>query len=376
MESGCPRPQLSTFELRTDRDSFLARGYRCPNNEGIIVVASQTDIRPCSPDQAEEAALAEYYELAAASAKIDRPHEPATNYTAVIGRLRRPGSDAETVRHWFAYQAGKVVGHMKVNLPMSETPDVASVEIKVHPDSRRQGIGTDFLRTLFPVLHAEARTTVEGWWISRDGVGERWALARGFQLTHATVSQRLSLQDADPAAWAIEPPAGYRIVQWIGHAPDDLIASYADARAAIHDAPLGQAAYESPEWTPERVRIAERALRVGGVEQRVVAAVHEASGTVAGSTQVELLPHRKGMAHQADVAVLPAHRGHGIGAHMTACMIRWLVADRPDITFIQNTTGAENIHMIRVNQTLGFVTARSWVVVTGELTTLEAQLPS
>jgi len=43
-------------------------------------VAPQTDIRPCDPNQADEAALAEYYELAVASAKIDRPHEPAADY--------------------------------------------------------------------------------------------------------------------------------------------------------------------------------------------------------------------------------------------------------------------------------------------------------
>jgi hypothetical protein len=57
------------------------------NNERTIVVAPQTDIRPCDPNQAGEVALAEYYELAVASAKIDRPHEPAADYARVIGRL-------------------------------------------------------------------------------------------------------------------------------------------------------------------------------------------------------------------------------------------------------------------------------------------------
>ncbi|QUQ67129.1 GNAT family N-acetyltransferase [Kutzneria sp. CA-103260] len=260
-------------------------------------MAPQADIRPCNPDQAEEAALAEYHELVTASAKIDCPDWPDVNYERVIGRLRRPSSDAETIRHWFAYQAGKVVGHMTVSLPMLETKDVAMVEITVRPDARRQGIGSDFLRTLFPVLRAEARTTVEGWWITRDGVGERWALARGFRLSHATVSQQLALRDVDPASWAIEPPAGYRIVRWIGHAPADLITSYADARAAIHDAPLGQSAYESPQWTPDRIRSVEQYQRERGVEQRVVVAVHEASGTVAGITEVD--PSRELNRHAA-----------------------------------------------------------------------------
>ncbi|MEV6603521.1 GNAT family N-acetyltransferase [Kutzneria sp. NPDC051319] len=336
----------------------------------------QTDIGPCDPNQADEATLAEYYELMVASAKIDRPHEPTTSYEAVIGRLRRPGPGAYTMRYWFAYQTGKVVGHMTLSLPMLETPHLASIEITVHPDFRRRGIGSDFLRTLFPVLHAEARTTVEGWWITGGSVGEQWALARGFQLTHAAVGQRLALQEVDPSLWAIEPPAGYRIQQWIGHAPDALLASYADARAAIHDAPLGQAVLESPEWTPDRVRLAEQVLRADGVEQRVVVAVHEGSGTVAGLTELKLPPYAKGVAQQQDTAVLSAHRGHGIGACIKAYMIRWLLASRPDITAIRTTTGARNVHMIRINHALGFVTVRSWVVVTGELSNLEARLSS
>jgi hypothetical protein len=112
------------------------------DNGRINVVVPQADIRPCDPDEADEVALAEYYELAVASTKIDRPHEPATSYEAVIGRLRRPSSDAETFRNWFAYRAGKVVGHMTVNLPMLETPDVAMVEITVHPEFSRQCLDT------------------------------------------------------------------------------------------------------------------------------------------------------------------------------------------------------------------------------------------
>jgi mycothiol synthase len=343
-------------------------------SERITLVAPQVDIRPCDPDQADEAALAEYYDLTVASAKIDRPHEPAASYDSVIGRLRRPSSDADTFRNWFAYRAGAVVGRMTLNLPMLESPDIAMVEITVHPDCRRQSIGTDFLRTLFPVLHAEKRTIVEGWWITGCGIGQRWALARGFRLTHATVSQRLALHDVDPARWEVAPPPGYRTERWIGHAPDDLLTSYAHARAAIHDAPLGQAVFEAPQWSPDRVRTAERALRERGVEQRVVVAVHEASGAVVGCTEVELVPHNKGVVSQQETSVVPAHRGHGLDVLIKAHMIRWLRADRPDLTAIRTTTGAENVHMIRVNETLGFVKARSWVVMTGDLAALEARL--
>ncbi len=44
-------------------------------------------------------------------------------------------------------------------------------------------------------------------------------------------------------------------------------------------------------------------------------------------------------------------------------MLRWLLADRPALERIDTGTAATNFPMIRVNERLGFVTAREVLVV-------------
>ena len=44
-------------------------------------------------------------------------------------------------------------------------------------------------------------------------------------------------------------------------------------------------------------------------------------------------------------------------------MLRWLLADRPELERIDTGTAAANAPMIRVNERLGFVTTREVVVV-------------
>lgn len=82
----------------------------------------------------------------------------------------------------------------------------------------------------------------------------------------------------------------------------------------MRDAPFGEIDFQSPLWTPDRVREAEADLRALGVEQRVVVAVHEESGDVVGVTEVEIQPHRAAVvvAGQHDPATDHAerHRRH------------------------------------------------------------------
>lgn len=126
----------------------------------------------------------------------------------------------------------------------------------------------------------------------------------------------------------------------------------------MHDAPLGDLEYREPEWTAQRVRAREAELRRNDIELRVVVAVREDTGEVAGLTEVELHPHR----------------GRGLGRCVKAHMIRWLPADRPDLDRIYTTTGAGNEHIIRVNHQLGFTTVRTMIAVNRDLAALEADL--
>ncbi|MFI9387237.1 GNAT family N-acetyltransferase [Kutzneria sp. NPDC052558] len=327
-------------------------------------------IEPFFPDRCGQAALDECAALVLASRAVDWPDVPQhATAEMIVRRMRDPDPGEGERLRWAAYLDDRLAGFLRLIVP--EQGAEGAVEITVHPDLRRRGVGSALLRTVLPVLRDRGRTIIEGWWIAADGVGERWAVERGFRRTHTTVIQDLALPQADVSRWAAGTPAGYRTVQWINHAPEDLVASYATARRAIEDAPLGDAVFESPAWTVERIRQIETEQAELGVEQRVVVAVHEESGTVAGFTELELYPADRQVANQYDTAVLPAHRGHGLGLHIKARMASWLRADHPEITRVTTSTGAENTHMIRLNTALGFVTSRTMAVVTGELGHIE-----
>jgi GNAT superfamily N-acetyltransferase len=256
----------------------------------------------------------------------------------------------------------------------NESTHIGLTEVVVHPEERRQGIGTALLARLLPELRARGRTIVEGWQLTFGGDGPKWAEARGFRSVHTMLLQTLEIEEADDALWQVDVPAGYRTQRWIGAAPEELIGSFAQARDAIHDAPIGELAYREPVWTVDSVRAHEAEFRARGVENRVVVAIDESTGEVAGMTELAVKATNPLWGYQRETAVLPSHRGRGLGRCIKAEMIRWLLAERPGFVRIQTTTAAENVHMSRVNLQLGFQTVRTTLGVNAEVDTLESKL--
>jgi RimJ/RimL family protein N-acetyltransferase len=177
------------------------------------------------------------------------------------------------------------------------------------------------------------------------------------------------------ASLSLPAPPGFRSERWIGSAPDRLISGYAQVRTAITDAPTDISSLQFPQWTVQRVRQHEADVREQGCESRVVVAVHEPSGTIAGLTELLIRASRPDHAYQQDTAVLPQFRGHGLGRFMKATMMQWLNTDRPEVTRVHTNTDAHNIHMIRVNHQVGYITEYTVADVEAELSTLEAKFP-
>lgn len=301
-----------------------------------------------------------YHEVMCARYADDRPKWTAPTYEEVLFRLRTPFQGLGPVHRWSAHLGGSLVGFTDLMFPWDHA---ALAEIVVHPRARRQGVGTALLRALLPEVEACGRSRIECGQITRDSDGARWAANRGFRTVNASILQGLTLAEVDSALWDVPVPSGYRLAQWTSHTPDDLIESYSRARNAIHDAPIGEQTAMSPQWTPERTREAEQDYLDRGAEQRVVVAVHEASGAVAGMTELELHSGRPRRAFQQETSVVPAHRGRGLGRSMKAHMIRWVRSDRPELREIATGTGAENVHMARVNHSIGYVTIGDMIAV-------------
>jgi GNAT superfamily N-acetyltransferase len=325
------------------------------------------EISSFSPELASGQDLLDYHELVLATGRVDRPDEQPPPYEATTGRLTTGWTGRGPEVFWAARRNGRLIGLAIVGFPEDENRGLAMTDIRVHPDVRRHGIGTALLRAALPTMRQRGRTVLASWGLTEGGAGPKWAEALGFRVVHHDVIQMLDIAATDPDLWQVDAPPGYRLARWVSTAPEELVESYAIARTAIHDAPAEDQTYQAPMWTPERVRAAEEDLRRREVEQRVTVAVHEATGTVAGLTEIEIHAIRKDFAYQSDTAVLAAHRGRGLGRFIKAGMVRWLRQQRPEITRLGTSTAADNVHMIRVNHQIGFTTLRSMVDVEAEV---------
>lgn len=327
------------------------------------------DISRLDPDTAGDAELAAYVEFKKAVFAVDRPLDPHLSYEDAIGRLRMYIPDRELPVHWLATRGGRCVGHAAVSFAQAENSKVAVTDISVRPDWRRQGVGTALLRSVLPAIREAGRTVVAGAIIVATP-GPQWAQAMGFRAVYRCVGQHLVLAEADPALWDVAEPEGYHLVRWSDRTPDELLESYARARTAITDAPTHDSTLRFPVWTPERVREEEAGLRRNRYENLVVVAVHDATGDVAGLTQVEIAPDRP-RAGQLDTAVLPAHRGHGLGRCVKAAMSRWIRADYPRVADVCTSNATDNVHMLSINKEVGYTVLREIVDVEADLASLE-----
>lgn len=326
------------------------------------------------PDQATQAGFAAYHDVVLACQAADRPGEPVLPLEELVGRMRKPMPGMGRAVYRVGLRGSEVVAVAEVFFLDEENSDIAVVNVKVHPEHRRGGIGSALLRATLPELEAQERRVLENWDVVAGTAGQPWAEAVGLRQVRRVVRQALSTATADRRRWDVPVPAGYRLEHWEGTAPENRIASYALARGAIHDAPVGDSDYRWPEYTVERVRAAEAELRAQGIRQRVVVAVHEATGAVAAFTELCVHPRRPDWGYQRDTAVVAEHRGNGLGRCVKADMLRRLVAEAPEVRRISTTTGAENAHMIRVNDEVGYTTLPTLIAVQGELAAVEARL--
>lgn len=293
--------------------------------------------------------LACWHEVATAADGHDDPGHPVPPAVR-FAELAAPRPDGRK-RHWLACADGTPVGLAELFLSDRENLAWGFATVTVHPAHRRAGHGSALLAAARAAAEEAGRDTLV-LSAAADSPGPAWAAAVG-----ARRVQRLWESEADltaPVAPGDAAPPGYRLERWRDGVPEELLAAYATAVDAMADSPDGGLGYVSAPNSPQHVRAVEQFARRAGRERRVVAAVHEGSGVVAGLTALEFPSLAPEVAHQEDTVVVPAHRGHGLGLWVKAEMLRWLAADGAAVRRIRTTTEPSNVHMLRINERLGF----------------------
>lgn len=302
-------------------------------------------VRPFDPATASESTLDGVYGVLVHCHTESNPEEPYRTRPEMEAFLRHPPA-SDLRDHWLAEEAGGCVGFAQLLAARGAT--VARAEIQVEPDARGRGHGTALLAAL------------------RDGAGSRGV--RVLVGTHATAAgasfaTRRGARDAQREVRSLlrlpldgglvsRPVRGYRLRSWIGAAPEPLLASYADARGAINDAP--SPADEEPDvWDMARVRDLEAALERRDREVRVTVAT-ESRGQVVAFTELRVDRTPGAVARTEDTAVVAEHRRRGLGRWVKLESLRRLQEERSDVELVTTGNAEENHAMLELNRQLGF----------------------
>lgn len=233
----------------------------------------------------------------------------------------------------------------------------AELDLRVHPAERRAGVGSVLLDAAVAATREHGRRTVV---VRTDAgsAGELFLPARGFREVLALTHTRLALAAADTGALAAlveRPHPGYRLTSWYGTVPDGLLDTFTASRRAMDDMPLGEADYGRQVWDADRVRGAARAVEGRGDLLHTVAAVAESDGSIAGFTELVVPGAGTGDGQHYGTAVLPTHRGHGLGRWMKAESIRLAREQHPGLEGLLTDTADSNRPMRSINDALGYV---------------------
>ncbi|WP_051325839.1 GNAT family N-acetyltransferase [Glycomyces tenuis] len=273
------------------------------------------------------------------------------------------------VERWAARIGTTVVGSTTLVMPTQDNQHLVELELEVHPEHRRRGIGTRLAEFAERRAAENGRDTLlTGVVDSLEGAprfdhsGQHFAKAVGYAEVDNEIHRRNDLAFIDEdgldrlRADAWNRAAGYELVRWVSEAPEDLLDGLARLNERMYtDPPQGEEMDIRPaEWDTARIRDIERTMAERGQLQIGTAARHVESGEVVGFTSIAVNPGDEEHAWQGDTIVSPEHRGRRLGVILKIDNQRLLRRYRPMIRYVHTWNAEVNDHMISINEAIGY----------------------
>jgi GNAT superfamily N-acetyltransferase len=316
-------------------------------------------------DVHDDAELEAFWSTGKEGCEFERPYAVYWSLPAALVAYRTPSSLFE--RHPFAAaEDGDVLGVNQVMLPQRDNTHIAFMEPIVKPSHRRRGIGTALLEHGLDYVRSRGRDTViievnQPMTESGPGqcAGHAMLVRSGFSEAsvelHRVLDLPLSAERLDELDAEMQPLRGdYRIVQFAGTVPDELLAGYCHLQEAFNtEAPTGDLDIEPEVWDVARVREREDLLRRSGRHERAAAALAP-DGTMVALTEMMTTEHQPEVGFQSGTLVLPEHRGHRLGMAVKVANLRSYQAEFPRVRSVHSWNAEANGPMVAINDKLGF----------------------
>lgn len=300
-------------------------------------------------------------------------HQEYARKQRFVAVLDRPDGGAPT--------ADDVVGFGFLAMTLKDNTHTADVYVGVHPDHRRQGIGTALAARVEEAAADAGRTTFFAWAaapreaaddeeavlpatgvgrIPADVPGVRFALGRRYTIEQVERMSRLDLPVNPDRLATFEAEArakagdDYRTHTWEG-IPEEWHAGYAQLMTRMStDVPQGELDFGEETWDAERVSVYLEERAASGQRLLTTLVEHVPSGEVVAGTSFLLQDAKPAFVFQEETIALKTHRGHRLGMLVKAVNLRELAARYPQIERVHTFNAEENAHMLNINVALGF----------------------
>ena len=318
------------------------------------------DIEQINPRN--EAALRAWWEVGHA-ATADRPGKPWPVWEQ--SRVAMPADNPEIgVSLLAAIDGREMLGAGLLTRRLKENLHASAGFAWVLPGHRREGIGRRLVAELEVLSVGDGRATVQSEaYLPPGGTApaEPFAAALGYAVASRESIKELALPEYVARGTALRQAVGgaaddYRLLTFDTVCPDEHVESFGRLLGRLKtEIPLGDLDMETSEWSPERVRAAERRQRDTG--RHVLTAIAVApDGEVAGISDVRVddTDHEHG---QVGITIVdPRHRGHRLGLALKVATHDLALASYPGLVTLDTSNAEVNTHMNAVNEALGYRT--------------------
>lgn len=325
-------------------------------------------------DPADSVAIGQWYELMVAVTRQDVPDFPTLSRREHTARFEHP-MPAVTEEALLAWDGGRVVGAASYLLPQTENLSMVYLQLTVHPQYRRRGIGNRLLEEVYAAARRQHRSLIEietvralPGGVARDEAGYRYLTNRDHQPGATSIRPRCQVADhsgGDEAtlAEARNHADGYSLVQWRDAVPEEILEDVAALQSRLTlDAPTGDLAAEQVLYDTDRVRRQEATELGRGHRSYSTAARHDATGQIVARTKLSFEANDNTHARQRVTIVEPAHRGRRLGLIVKSANHAYIQTQEPTLRAIDAWNAEENTHMRAVNAVLGFQPVDAWSV--------------
>jgi len=300
--------------------------------------SGKTEVEEIDARAAPDDVLGRFHSIELACHDEIHPGEPVRSRDEAIA-FHRYQPVTHTSCHWLA-DGGTASLYV-------HGPKAAFVQLLVEPARRRCGIGSLLLAQVLNRAGDLDVAALRGSYTTPAGAS--FAAAFGAVPEARVVQSVLHLHGADLS----EPraPEGFRLATWIGRVPDEHLAAYVAARAAMDDAPQPEG-MEIPSSTAQSVRASEDSLAQRQREMRLTVALDERASIGAFTELRVSLGSPLGFTD--DTATVEEHRRKGLARAVKIESLRRLRLDHPEVSTISTSNAEENTVMRRLNESIGF----------------------